>query len=292
MTDVTSFDGTRLGLDVRGPTDGPVVVLVHGLGLSSESWGDVPEHLADAHRVVAYDLRGHAQSGDARSGDYSMSAHVKDLDAVLRAVLADGERAVVAGSSLGGGIIVAHADDCGTERVAGAVFAGSGGSGVTFPGLPARDLPDRLQAAVRTGYVKVLRGTALVGRRVRAVQPVSDRLIRSFAFTSHADHDAVAMVRDSFLSSRPEALAGTTLASVSHDGTRLAPALDVPTLVLHGTADPEVPDDEVSALMDQLPDGELVQLEAEGHMLPLTEGELVAEQIARWVRRVTTDGPA
>ncbi len=90
MSDVTSFDGTRLALETAGPEGAPTVVLVHGLGLSTESWGDVPVRLAGAHRVVAYDLRGHAQSGDARSGDYTLEAHARDLDAVLTACVPDG----------------------------------------------------------------------------------------------------------------------------------------------------------------------------------------------------------
>ncbi len=97
----------------------------------------------------------------------------------------------------------------------------------------------------------------------------------------------MAHVRESFLSSRPRALAATTFASVSHDGVELAPALDVPTLVLHGTADPEVPAEEAQALVSALPDGELLTLLGAGHMLPLTHGPFVAEQIARWVTETT-----
>lgn len=290
MTDVKSFDGTRLALETWGPADGPKVVLVHGLGLSMESWGRVPELLSGEHRVIAYDLRGHAQSGDAKSGDYSMAAQARDLDTVLGAVVADGERAVVVGNSLGGGIIVACAHHCGTARMGGAVFAGSGGSGVTFPGFPADRLPGRSEAALRVSWAKALRVTALAGRRFRRLEPLSDRLIRRYAFTSHAPREAVARVRDSFLTSRPQALSRTTLASVSHDGRRMAPALDVPTLVLHGSSDPEVPDEELKGLLSALPESELVSLTGEGHMLPLTDGEFVADHVARWARHTGSGG--
>lgn len=286
MTDVTSFDGTRLALNTWGPADAPIVVLVHGLGLSSDSWGKVPDLLAAEHRVVAYDLRGHAQSGDARSGDYSMEAHAKDLDAVLRAVVPDGSAAVVVGNSLGGGIVVARAHHCGNDRVAGAVFAGSGGSTVTFPGFPARGLPAPVQAGLRLGWMKVLRTVVLVGKRIRSLEVLSDRLIRQFAFTSDAPRELVARVREDFLNSRPRALARTTMASISHDGSRMAPALTVPTLVIHGSADPEVSEEELRKLMGALPDGKLLSLPEEGHMLPLTRPELVAEQVAGWVAHV------
>lgn len=286
MSDVTSFDGTRLALHTWGRPGAPVVVLVHGLGLSSDSWGKVPDLLEADHRVVAYDLRGHAQSGDARSGDYSMEAHARDLDAVLREVVPPDPAAVVVGNSLGGGIVVARAHHCGNEHVAGAVFAGSGGSTVTFPGFPARGLPAPVQAGLRLGWMKALRTGVLVGKRIRSLEALSDRLIRRFAFTSGAPHELVARVREDFLNSRPRALARTTLASISHDGSRMAPDLTVPTLVVHGSADPEVSQDELDRLMEALPDGELLRLPEEGHMLPLTRPELVAEQIARWVQHV------
>jgi pimeloyl-ACP methyl ester carboxylesterase len=286
-TDVRSFDGTRLALEVWGPPDAPLVVLVHGLGLSTDSWGEVPELLADRHRVLGYDLRGHAQSGDARSGGYDLEAHARDLLAVLTACVPEGRRAVLVAHSLGGGIVLAAARLAGTGRMAGVVFAGSGGSGVTAPGLPARRLPRTLQAAKRKGWFRVLRLTALVGRRLRPVQALSDRLVRRAAFTADAPADAVARVRDSFLTTRPLALAGTTLASLSHDGTELAPYLDVPTLVLHGEHDPEVPPEELRELMAALPEGEVVQVPGAGHMLPLLHPEVVAWHVARWVARTS-----
>lgn len=290
MSDVITFDGTRLALYTWGPTDAPMVVLVHGLGLSSDSWGEVPHRLAEDHRVVAYDLRGHGQSGDARNGDYSMETQAKDLDAVLNDIVPEGSAAVVVGNSLGGGVIVARAHHCGNDRIAGAVFAGSGGSGVTFPGFPARHLPAPIQTALRLGWMKILRTGALIGKRLRAVEPLSDHLVRRMAFAPDDPQEAVARVRESFLSSRPRALSRTTLASVSHDGTRMAPDLQVPTLVLHGSADPEVSDGELSELMNALPDAELVNLSGEGHMLPLTRPEIVADHVARWVQHTRPAG--
>ncbi|WP_337060670.1 alpha/beta fold hydrolase [Kineococcus sp. G2] len=286
MSDTASFDGTRLARYAWGPEEAPVVVLVHGLGLSASSWERVVGLLAGEHRVVAYDLRGHAQSGDARSGDYSMRAQALDLDAVLRDCVPDGRGAVVVGNSLGGGVITAHAHHCGGERVAGAVFAGSGASAVTAPGLPARHLPERAEAVLRTGWLKVFKGVVVVGRTIRPVEALTDRVVRRVAFTSHAPQEAVARVRDDFLGTRPVALARTALASVGSDGQRFADELRVPALVLHGARDPEVGDEEAQRLVGALPDGELVTLRGEGHMLPLTDPRFVAEHVARWVRRV------
>lgn len=290
MSDLTSFDDTRLAVTTWGSSAAPVVVLVHGLGLSTRSWGRVPDLLAGSLRVVAYDLRGHGHSGDAANGHYSLSAHARDLGAVLDHGVADNQRAVVVGHSLGGGIILAHAHDSADQRVAGVVFAGSGGSGITFPGLPARRFPDWAEGQLRSGWLQVLRATALLGQRIRPMRSISNRLVRRFAFAaSDAPQEAVDQVRENFLGTRPRALARTTLASVSHNGVRLAPDLKAPILVLHGDRDPEVPLEEIEKLLAALPRAELVTFPGAGHMLPLTHGEAVADEIARWARHL---GPA
>ncbi|GAA4742825.1 alpha/beta hydrolase [Modestobacter marinus] len=285
MPYVVSSDATVLTLRTQGPADGPVVVLVNGLGMTTDSWGRVPELLADRHRVVRYDLRGHGRSGNAPADDYSLEAHAQDLAAVLAEVVPDGQQAVVVGNSLGGGIIVVHARDLGLDRISGVVFAGSGGSGVTAPGL-ARDLPPVARRLVRRVWLYTLRLVAVVANRVRPIEPLADWLVRQFAFEPGAPADAVAQVREDFMGSRRVPLARTTLASVSTNGVRYASALTVPTLVVHGDHDPEVPQEEIDELMPELADGELVQLPGAGHMVALTRTEETAEQIARWVRRV------
>ncbi|MCZ2803840.1 alpha/beta hydrolase [Modestobacter sp. VKM Ac-2983] len=285
MRHVVSFDATVLPLQIQGPTDGPLVVLVNGLGMTTGSWGRVPELLADRHRVVQYDLRGHGRSGNAPTGDYNLEAHAHDLAAVLEEVVPDGQQAVLVGSSLGGGIIVVHARDLGLDRISGVVFAGSGGSGVTFPGL-ALDLPPVARRMLRRVWLYVLRLVAVVANRVKPIVPLADWLVRQFAFEPGAPKDAVAQVREDFMGSRRVALARTTLASVSTNGVAYASALTVPTLVVHGEYDPEVPQEEIDELMPKLAHGELVQLPGAGHMVALTRTEETAEQIARWVRRV------
>ena len=283
---MTSFDGTRLALRSWGQPGAPALLLVHGLGLSTESWGAVPERLSDRYRVVAYDLRGHAQSGDARSGGYGLDAHARDLDAVVSSVAADGGPVVVAVHSLGGGILLAHLDASPDRRITGAVFVGSGGSGVTAPGLPARRLPSWLQQGLRATWWNTLRGVVRIGRLVKPVQALSDRMVRRAAFAPGEPAELVAQVRESFLGSRPRALAGTTMASLSHDGVELGPALRVPTLLLHGSADPEVPEDEIRELLSVLPDGHLVTVPGAGHMLPLTHPEIVVAELRRWMEGI------
>ncbi len=53
---------TGTAYDLTGPSGAPVVVLVHGLGLTRATWAAFVPALAQNHRVLAYDLSGHGES--------------------------------------------------------------------------------------------------------------------------------------------------------------------------------------------------------------------------------------
>jgi pimeloyl-ACP methyl ester carboxylesterase len=79
-----------------GRPDAPVVVLVHGVFDSCQSFAGVIDHLLPDHTVLTYDRRGWARSGDATPAS-SLDDHADDLLAVL------GDRpATVVGHSYGG----------------------------------------------------------------------------------------------------------------------------------------------------------------------------------------------
>ena len=78
---------------------GPVLVLVHGLGSSAEVWRDSMRRLARGYRVVALDLPGYGKSDKPRS-DYSIEYHAAALNDFIDA-LGAGKVALV-GNSMGG----------------------------------------------------------------------------------------------------------------------------------------------------------------------------------------------
>jgi pimeloyl-ACP methyl ester carboxylesterase len=67
-----TVNGYRIHYKVDGPKDGPVVVLVHGLGGSAEDWRNLGPRLAKAgYRVYMPDLIGYGRSD--RPGNFSYS---------------------------------------------------------------------------------------------------------------------------------------------------------------------------------------------------------------------------
>ena len=45
-----------------GPAKGPAIVCIHGLTANHTCWASVADVLSPAHRLIAYDLRGHGES--------------------------------------------------------------------------------------------------------------------------------------------------------------------------------------------------------------------------------------
>jgi pimeloyl-ACP methyl ester carboxylesterase len=85
---------------------GPPLLLIHGIGDSSDTFVDLIPELAREHRVIAPDLLGHGRSDKPRA-DYSVAAYanaMRDLLSVL-----DVDRVTIVGHSLGGGVAMQFA---------------------------------------------------------------------------------------------------------------------------------------------------------------------------------------
>jgi len=62
----------------RAAGEGPVIVLVHGITSTSQTWERVMPHLARRFTVIAPDLLGHGESAKPR-GDYSLGAYASGV---------------------------------------------------------------------------------------------------------------------------------------------------------------------------------------------------------------------
>ncbi len=91
------IDGLTFFYEEQGR--GEPVLLLHGLGSSTQDWELQMEALAGSYRVVAIDLRGHGRSSKPR-GPYSVPMFAADTTAVLQAL--DISAAHIIGISLGG----------------------------------------------------------------------------------------------------------------------------------------------------------------------------------------------
>lgn len=121
----TAPDGVALAVQESGDPGGRPLVFVHGLLGSHLSWdAQLADPALQRYRLIAYDLRGHGQSGKPEDpAAYADGRRwADDLAAVLAA--ADAHGAVLVGWSLGAAVITNYLAAHGDERIAGAVYVG------------------------------------------------------------------------------------------------------------------------------------------------------------------------
>src|SRR5258708_35746452 len=128
------LNGVALRYDVSGKGD-RMLVLVHEMGGSLESWDEVVPQFTDSRRVLRYDTRGAGLSQKAR-GALDLDTMADDIAALLDSIATAGKVAL-AGVAVGGAIALHFAARY-PERTS-AVAVGSPATGVA---------PDRRAAAL------------------------------------------------------------------------------------------------------------------------------------------------
>lgn len=252
---------------------GEVLLLIHGIGGSSESWREVVPELSRKYRVIAPDLLGHGQTDKPR-GDYSLGAFAVWLRDFLDAL---GIRKVtLIGHSLGGGIAMQfahqHRDYC--RRL---VLISSGGLGndvgrlLRMLSLPGAELVLPLIGSRPARAV----GNALQARSSHEVSRFSETW-RAQASLSNRDN------RRAFLR--------TLRSVVDHRGqsvcalNRLHFNTDLPALIISGGQDRVIPVAHARAAHEALPNSRLHVLPGVWHHpqveRPITVATLIDDFIA------------
>lgn len=236
---------------------GEVVVLIHGLAGSSNTWQDVMPELARTNDVIAPDLMGHGGSAKPM-GDYSLGAHASGLRDLLLTLGV--EHATIVGHSFGGGVAMQlayqHPELC--DRL---VLAGSGGLGrevswllrlVTLP-LAEQTLPLVCPRVVADRGTEVSR--FLRRRGLRA--PWLGELWRAYTSLAGAE-DRKAFVRTIRTVIEP---GGQTVSALD----RLYLAAHLPTLIVWGENDQIIPVAHAHAAHAAIPESRLALIPGVGH---------------------------
>jgi pimeloyl-ACP methyl ester carboxylesterase len=92
--------GLRFHYVEWGGTSAPPLLCLHGITQTAHSWDEVAADLADDHRVLCFDQRGHGDSDWASDGDYARQTQAEDLHAVTDALGLS--EFILAGMSMGG----------------------------------------------------------------------------------------------------------------------------------------------------------------------------------------------
>lgn len=172
---------------------GKWLVLLHGLASQAHIWDLVAPQLSDTFRVAAIDQRGHGLSDKPDHG-YDFATITADLDAILNALNASGDQAVLAGHSWGGNVAVQYAVDH-PAQVSGLVLVDGGflqvGDRLDWPtaeklleppdliGMPAGEFRAGMQRWMGSAWSPEAEAITLQNFEVRADGTIAPRLQKS-----------------------------------------------------------------------------------------------------------------
>ncbi len=255
---------------------GPVLLLLHGIAGSSQTWIPAMELLARKYTVVAPDFVGHGHSAKP-SGDYSLGNFanwMRDLMTVL-----DIDRATVVGQSFGGGVAMQFAYQF-PERCERLVLVDAGGLGrdvnwvLRLVTLPAAEyvLPVVFPSFVRAWGDRVARVAGRVGiRNVPAME-----VWRSYRSLTEREQ------RQAFVRTMRAVIdpGGQTVSAMD----RLYLAEHIPTLIVWGEHDRIIPVAHAYEALKAAPHSRLEVLPGVGHFPQSEDPETFVAILEDFVR--------
>jgi len=258
--------GVTLPYAETGGPGGIPVVLVHAYAESWRYFESVLDLLPPSIHAFVPTQRGHATvEGDVRSfrvGDFAADI-VDFMDAVGIA------RAVIVGSS-SGGLVAQTVATSHPERVAGLVLISSPVSLADNPGV------------------------AVMREEIMALsEPIDPRFVEQFVLGTSPEgmsQELVARLVAESLAIPAQVWREALQGLLEADLPVALESIQVPTLLLSGSEDAFVPDDQ-QVLLDRIPDAELVVYDGVGHGPHLAQPDLVASDLVAFVNE-HRDGPA
>lgn len=273
MNTVQTTDQTRLYVKDWG--EGPPVILIHGWPLSADSWDDQAMAIAAAgHRVIAYDRRGFGRSTQPWSG-YDYDTLADDLAAVIQQ--SGAKDATLVGFSMGGGEVARY-------------MACHGGHSVVKCALISSILPFRL----KTGDNPAGTGQASFDQTALALNTDRALFFSGFFKTFFGENSEERTVSTELLEwARSIALQASLKATIecmrSFSSTDFRPdlaAINVPTLLIHGTEDKTVPIAASSRLAAQsIAQSTLIEYDGAPHGLFATDKDRLTGDLLAFLAR-------
>jgi pimeloyl-ACP methyl ester carboxylesterase len=237
----------------------PPVVLIHGATGSHLDWPAELRRLPKT-TVLVPDLPGHGRSDGP--GREAVSAYAADMVAFLDALEFEG--AIFGGHSMGGAIAQTLALH-NSQRVAGLILLGTG--------------------------AKLRVHSDILGNILSDPDQVYDMLV-DWMWAEGTPDEQLHLGRRQLATVSPQTAAGNFRACDDFDLMGQIERIDVPTLVIGGTADRMTPLKYSLYLSQQIPRAELVTVEGGGHMMALEQPQFIAEAITSWLERTDFHGNA
>jgi len=271
MPYIAAQDGTQLYYKDWG--DGAPVVLIHGWPLNADMWESQAPFLANQGlRVISYDRRGFGRSDQPWDG-YDYDTLADDLASIMDKL--DLKDATLVGFSMGGGEVARYLGKHGSARVARAVLI----SAVTPFMLNTDDNPEGVDQSVFDGmYLGIQKD------RAQFFMDFAPNFYGNALLDKKVSEGVLHWFVQLALMASPKATLDCVRAFSETDFRQDLRGIDVPLLVIHGTADKTVPID-VSArrIMALTPKARLIEYDGEAHGVTATAGERVNQDLLSFI---------
>jgi 3-oxoadipate enol-lactonase len=238
---------------------GPVVVLVHALGLTWRMWKPIIAELAEKRRVIAYDVRGHGAAIEAPApADLDVTAN--DLSEILH--VAGVDAAHIVGLSYGGGIAQTFA----TKHPAAVLSL----TLAATTDRPFESFEDRAAAVEATG----------------TAAQVATSLARWFTPEALAENGAgVSYARECVLRGDPTQIAAAWRAFAKLDVKGRLRDFAAPTLILAGERDASTTPAVMRGIHGNMPGSQFREMPGAPHMPTLETPHLVLRALDDFLPR-------
>ncbi|OON72308.1 alpha/beta fold hydrolase [Streptomyces tsukubensis] len=265
---VGSENSTDIELHYEDKGSGQPVVLIHGYPLDGNSWeGQIPPLLDAGYRVITYDRRGFGKSSQPSTG-YDYDTFAADLHTVLETL--DLRDAILVGFSMGTGEVARYLSLHGSERVAKAAFLAS-----LEPFLAITD--DNPDGAAPLSFFQGVSDAAAKDRYAFFTGFYNDFYNLDDNLGSRISEETV---RNSWNIAAGSGFIASAAAPLTWptDFRADIPRIDVPALIVHGTADRTLPIDATGRRFAKaLPAAQYVEIEGAPHGLLATHTAEVNE---------------
>ncbi|WP_370012146.1 alpha/beta hydrolase [Nocardiopsis sp. LDBS0036] len=273
---VGTENSTPIELHYEDQGSGQPVVLIHGYPLDGHSWEKQTAALLDAgYRVITYDRRGFGQSSQPSTG-YDYDTFAADLNTVLETL--DLTDVVLVGFSMGTGEVGRYLGTYGSARVAKAAFLAS-----LEPFLLQTE--DNPAGAAPREFFEGVVAAVKADRYAYFTDFYKDFYNLDENLGTRISEEAVRNSWNVAAGSGAVASAAAPLTWFT-DFRADIPKIDVPTLILHGTADNILPIDATGrAFSALLPSADYVEIEGAPHGLLWTHAEEVTEVLLAFLAK-------
>jgi non-heme chloroperoxidase len=253
---------------------GRPVVLIHGFPLNGRAWERQERALlAAGFRVIAYDRRGFGQSSQPVTG-YDYDTFAADLDKLLTQL--DLRDVCLAGHSMGGGEVARYLGKYGSARIRRAVIVS---------GIPPYLLktPETPQGVPQEVFDQLAAGLT-ADRQAFFTEWNKNFYNLDETLGTRISAEDVQDAWNTAVGASPEG----TIACVAtwHTDFRAdLPKIDIPVLVMHGTADRILPIEACGPRTHEMIRGsEYVAVEGAGHGLTWTHADEVSKEFLRFFK--------